>query len=157
MNYVHELRQMVGSRPIILAGATVLILNPKDQLLMILRTDNHCWGLPGGMMEPGESLQETAQRETNEEVGLDVKEMELFGVYSGPDFFYEYPNGDQVYNVSVAYLARYAGQAILIDPEEHSEYKFFGLNELPENVSPPIRPILKDLVQRYLFTANKKL
>ncbi len=77
MSYMHELRKQVGSAPLIMVGAAVLIVNHQNELLMLLRTDNGCWGIPGGAMEPGESLEETARRETFEETGL---------TYSGPLF-----------------------------------------------------------------------
>jgi ADP-ribose pyrophosphatase YjhB (NUDIX family) len=46
-----------------MVGATLLILNQHDQLLMLRRNDNEIWGVPGGAMEPGESLVDTARRE----------------------------------------------------------------------------------------------
>jgi 8-oxo-dGTP pyrophosphatase MutT (NUDIX family) len=69
MDYIKELRECVGHRPVILVGAAVLAVNPEGKLLLFRRTDNGCWGPPGGMMAPGESLEETARRETLEETG----------------------------------------------------------------------------------------
>ena len=57
MGYIQELRQFMGSKPIIMVGAGVLILNQQNRLLMINRTDNDSWGIPGGAMELGESLE----------------------------------------------------------------------------------------------------
>src|SRR5512142_640538 len=108
MDYVRELRQMIGHFPIILTGAAVLILNEREELLMLLRTDNGCWGVPGGIMELGEHLEETAARETLEEAGLRVHDLALFGVFSGPELTYQYPNGDMTYNVIVVYFTRRA-------------------------------------------------
>ena len=67
MGYIEELRALIGHRPIIMVGATVLITDFKGRLLLIRRHDNGCWGVPGGSMEPGESLEQTARRETREE------------------------------------------------------------------------------------------
>jgi 8-oxo-dGTP pyrophosphatase MutT (NUDIX family) len=83
MGYIDELGSLVGGRPLIMAGAAVLILNRRGHLLMMKRTDNGCWGIPGGAMEPGESLEETAIREAGEELGIDIRQMDLFGVFSG--------------------------------------------------------------------------
>ncbi|MBN2548906.1 MAG: NUDIX hydrolase [Anaerolineales bacterium] len=146
IDYILELRCFVGHRPLILAGAAVLIFNDQDQLLLGLRPDNHCWGIPGGGMEPGEQLEETALRETHEETGLEVGLLELFGVFSGPDLFYEYPNGDQVYNVTIVYRT-HDFQGVLPDQtDDASELHFFALDELPENLSPPIRPVIEQLL-----------
>jgi 8-oxo-dGTP pyrophosphatase MutT (NUDIX family) len=100
-----------------MVGAGVIILNPLNRLLLLHRTDNAAWGIPGGAMEPGESLEATAIRETLEETGLAVYDLALFGAFSGPEFFYKYPNGDQVYNVTIIYLVRnYSGEPRLDSP-----------------------------------------
>ena len=147
MDYIRELRQVVGNRPLIMAGAALLLLNPERQLLMMRRTDNQRWGIPGGAMELGESLEDTARRETQEEIGVWVPQAALFGVYSGPELYYQYPNGAEVYNVTAVYIARGVTADIQLNPEEHSEYQFFDLSNLPAEISPPVRPILRDLVQ----------
>ena len=145
MGYIHELRQRVGHRPIIMVGATVLVINQYDELLMMRRTDNGCWGVPGGALEPGECLEDAARRETREECGLEVGEMTLFGIFSGAELYYRYPNGDEVYNVCVVYLTHDVSGEIRVDPGEHSEMGYFAIHALPEPVSPPIKPILEQL------------
>jgi ADP-ribose pyrophosphatase YjhB (NUDIX family) len=143
MGYIQELRQKIGTMPVIMVGATVLILNAKRQLLMMRRTDNTCWGVPGGAMEPGETVEETARRETREETGLEIKSMQLFNVFSGPELYYCYPNGAEVYNVSVVYVTQDVSGPAVLDPAEHTEMGYFPLEALPEPISPPIRPILE--------------
>lgn len=49
------------------------------------RTDNGAWTIPGGMTEPGETVEETARREVREETGLTVGTMTLFDAFSGPE------------------------------------------------------------------------
>jgi 8-oxo-dGTP pyrophosphatase MutT (NUDIX family) len=143
LDYIREIRALVGHRPLIMAGAALLILNDREELLLMRRTDNNAWCPPGGMMEPGERLEDTARREAEEEVGLQVGEMHLLGVFSGPELFYQYPNGDQVYNVTAAYWTReFHGQA-RADPEEGREVRFFPLEALPPNLSPPVRPFVE--------------
>ncbi len=148
MNYIQELRKFVGNRPLIMVGATVLIIDQRDRLLLLQRTDNGFWGLPGGAMEPGESLEETAKRETKEETGLDIEQLTHFGVFSGPELFYRYPNGAEVHNVSVVYQTSRVKGDFDLDPSEHNAYQYFDIEHLPE-VSPPIRPILRELVNRH--------
>ncbi|MFN8400065.1 MAG: NUDIX hydrolase [Anaerolineales bacterium] len=148
LGYIHELRKFVGNQPIIMVGATLLVLNKENQLLMIKRTDNNRWGVPGGAMELGESLEDTVKREIKEEIGVEVKDLELFGVYSGQELYYKYPNGAEVYNVSAVYIIRNFAENVIVNPDEHSEYKYFDVRNLPEEVSPPIKPILRDLQAR---------
>lgn len=84
MSYVAELRRLVGTRPLILVGAEVLVFDRGNRLLLQRRSDSGDWAIPGGMMEPGETLEETARRETREETGLELGQLEFMGVYSGP-------------------------------------------------------------------------
>jgi ADP-ribose pyrophosphatase YjhB (NUDIX family) len=151
MDYIRELRQLVGTRPVIMVGAAVLLLNQENQLLMIRRMDNNCWGIPGGAMELGENIEDTAMRETKEEIGIEVENLELFGVYSGSELYFKYPDGNEVYNVSIVYFAHTFQGKILLDAAEHSEYKFFDIGNLPQDISAPIKPILKDLVVNKKF------
>src|SRR5574338_632437 len=143
MPYIEDLRKIVGHRPLLLVGAGVLISDRRGRLLLGLRTDNLCWGIPGGSMELGETLEESARRETSEETGLLVNSLSLFGVYSGPEFFYTYPNGDQAHNVSVVYQCLdFSGQPRTSG--EHSAWDFFDPAHLPGPLSQPIRAILQD-------------
>ncbi len=65
MSYISSLREVVGNRPIISVGATILVINQKQEVLMQFRSDTLDWGLPGGSMELGETLEEVAAREVN--------------------------------------------------------------------------------------------
>jgi 8-oxo-dGTP pyrophosphatase MutT (NUDIX family) len=144
MGYIEELRKLIGHRPIIMVGASVLVLDAQDRLLLMLRTDNGLWGTAGGAMEPGETIEEAARRETLEEAGLELSDLSLFGVYSGQDLYYCYPNGDEVYSLAVAFVAHAAPGEPVLDLSEHSRWAYFPLDHLPEQVSPPIVGILAD-------------
>ncbi|GAB6108277.1 NUDIX domain-containing protein [Fusibacter bizertensis] len=61
MDYISNLRRHIGTQPIIMCGANVIIINEKDEILLHHRTDQDWWGLPGGAMELGESMEETAR------------------------------------------------------------------------------------------------
>jgi len=144
--YVASLRSAVGHAPLILAGACVAVMDRDLRILLQLRRDNAAWGLPGGLLEPGESLEEAARREVLEETGLVVAALRLYGVYSGRDLFYQYPNGDQVHNVTAAYIAEdYSGR--LHADEEGRALRFFPFDALPQQISPPLVPIVRDIVR----------
>jgi len=142
MDYILQLRQYIGQRPVLMVGAAIFVLDEQDRLLMMKRSDSGFWGIPGGATEPGELVEDAAKRETLEEANLEIVEMSLFGVFSGPEYYYKYPNGDEVYNVTVMYLSR-AWQGEIKLNEEHTEWRWFSADEIPENSSPPIKPILE--------------
>ncbi|WP_339174510.1 NUDIX hydrolase [Paenibacillus sp. FSL H7-0943] len=144
-----ELRKLVGTRPLIMAGACVLLCS-NHQLLLQRRTDNGCWGLPGGSMELGETLEEVAKRELFEETGLTAKGLELFDMFSGKDLYYKYPRGDEVYNVVAAYLCTDFDGALKVDGIEVQELRFFNYAELPSELSPPDVPVIKRFLDRFV-------
>jgi 8-oxo-dGTP pyrophosphatase MutT (NUDIX family) len=110
-DYIGDLRKLIGTTPIIMCGANVILLNEKDEILLHHRVDKDWWGLPGGAMELGESLEEAASREVFEEVGLTCRNMKLFNVYSGKELYYKYPDGNEVYNVTATYICKdYTGK-----------------------------------------------
>ncbi len=142
MDYTLQLRKYIGHRPILMVGAAILVVDGNNRLLMIRHSNSGCWGLPGGATEPGEVVESAAKRETVEEVNLQVGGMSLFGVFSGPELYYKYPNGDEVYNVTIVYLSRiWHGEVKLNDG--HTEWRWFSVMEIPEDVSPPIRPAIE--------------
>ena len=148
-DYIGDLRKHIGTKPIIMCGANVILLNEKDEILLHHRVDRDWWGLPGGAMELGESLEETASREVFEEVGLTCGEMKLFNVYSGEELYYKYPDGNEVYNVTTTYICKdYFGE-ILVDPSEGRDARFFSLNEIPINLSSTINGIVEEFISKY--------
>lgn len=142
MEYIQSLRQHIGHAPILMIGAAILISDEQNRLLLMKRSDSGCWGPPGGAVEPGEVVEKAAKREALEESGLQVGEMLLFGVFSGPELFYKYPNGDEVYNVTIAYLSREVSGEIHLNGE-HTEWRWFSKDKIPENISPPIKPVIE--------------
>ncbi|MEO4053133.1 NUDIX hydrolase [Solibacillus sp. CAU 1738] len=148
MGYIMDLRKIVGSRPLIMVGACVIVINAQQQVLLQLRKDNDCWGLLGGSMELGESLEQVAIRELYEESGLTANNLTLLSVYSGEKFYYQYPHGDEVYNVIAAYECKEYTGGLQCDQEEATDLQFFSLSNLPKNMSPPDQPILEAYIKR---------
>ncbi|MFY3791349.1 NUDIX hydrolase [Ureibacillus sp. MALMAid1270] len=148
MNYIMELRKVVGTRPLIMVGACVILQNEKREILLQLRKDNNCWGLAGGSLELGETLEQAAKRELYEETGLIANKLELFNVYSGEEFYYKYPHGDEVYNVVSAYICNDYEGKIRIEEGESQAISFFDPHNLPQNISPPDLPIIREFIYR---------
>lgn len=131
MGYITNLRQYVGHEPLIGLGATTLVFNNKNELLLNLRSDTNTWGIPGGSMELYETIEETAIRELKEETGIDADELELVTVLSGKEYYFEYPNGDKMCTVIVLFkVLNYTGN-IKVSDDESKELKFFSLDNLP--------------------------
>ncbi|WP_316443687.1 NUDIX domain-containing protein, partial [Escherichia coli] len=76
-----------------MVASGVFIFDSNNHLLLQQRSDNQLWGHPGGFMELGESVQDTARREALEETGLHLGEMELLGIYSGKNLDSTLQNG----------------------------------------------------------------
>jgi len=148
LGYIMDLRQIVGTRLLIMTGACVIIIDKQDRILLQLRADNGLWGLPGGSLEPGESMEEVAKRELFEETGLIAGEINLLDVFSGKDLYYQYPHGDEVYNVVVAYTCREYQGNISRDEKEVKDIKFFKIQDIPSEISPPDLPIINKFLKK---------
>lgn len=105
MSYIMNLRKYVGHSPLINIGATIIVLNDKNEILLNHRSDTNTWGIIGGGMELGESLEEVAKRELYEETNLEAEDVKLLNVFSGKELYFKYPNGDETYTVIALYLA----------------------------------------------------
>ena len=99
MNYCENLRKYVGHNPILTAGTILVVFNEKNEILMQLRSDYKQWGFPGGGLELGETLENTAKRELEEETGLILDSLKLIDLVSGEETYREYPNGDKLYDI----------------------------------------------------------
>lgn len=132
MSYIQNLRKYIGHAPIINVGATVIVLNEKNEILLNLRTDTGTWGIIGGGMELGESLEQTAARELLEEANLTAERFELLDVLSGEELYFKYPNGDETYTVIALYRAIGVTGTLRINDDESRRLQYFPLDALPE-------------------------
>lgn len=143
-NYIMELRKLVGHRPLLQVGASVIVEDDQGRILLQLRTDNHCWGYAGGSVELDEVVEDAAKRELLEETGLIAEQLELFGIFSGMDTHYIYPNGDEVSNIDIVFLCKKFSGILKCQEGEVEALRFFSLEEIPKNISKPlIKPIQK--------------
>ena len=142
MEYFKQLRKHVGHAPLILPGAVVIIVDKHGDVLLQERHDQS-WGLPGGLMELGESLIETARREVREETGLEVDDLILLEILSGPEYYYKIANGDEFYSVTALYTTNIFAGELTPDPEETLSLKFCSLRRLPERMDQEYRDCLR--------------
>ncbi|MPQ43304.1 NUDIX hydrolase [Clostridium tarantellae] len=152
MGYIMDLRKELpnSNRPLIMCSAGVIIVNKQGKILLQKRTDNLKWGLPGGSLELGESFEEAAIREVFEEVNLNVKNLELFNVYSGKECHNIYPNGDEIYNASAIFVTGSYDGILKLDKEESKDAIFFLKEDIPsiEKINPPDRVVIKDIINK---------
>ncbi|MET0959578.1 MAG: NUDIX hydrolase [Psychrobacillus psychrotolerans] len=143
MEYYKQLRKYVGHQPLILPGSNVLILNDKGEVLLQEREPG-IFGLPGGLMELGESFEDTARREVLEETALHIGKLQLCNVYSGPDYYIENPNGDKFYSVSAVFkTSEYSGE-VLADEDESISLQFYPPTQLPTGIMESYRKFIED-------------
>ena len=146
LEYIKNMRKYIGHERLLIVGASVFV-HKDGRLLLQKRKDNGCWADHGGCIELGETVEETAKRELYEETGLTACSLELIGVFSGKELFYTYPNGDRVSNVNIAYLCEDYSGDMITQTDETADLKWFELDKLPENMSPPVIPALKRCVE----------
>jgi ADP-ribose pyrophosphatase YjhB (NUDIX family) len=139
---------MVGKEKVIMVVASTFVFDKENRVLMQKRSDNGQWGFPGGFMDLGESVQDTARREVYEETGLKLEELELFGIYSGPQYDKTFSNGDQVSLVHLTFTCRHYSGEIIKSNEESLQNKFYSLKDLPENIFTAHKMLVDDLLSK---------
>ncbi len=148
-NYITEMRKDVGHAPLMVISCGVIIENDKGEILLQKRRDNGLWAIIGGSMEIGEKFIETVKREAFEETGIEIKELTLFGIYSGEDRIITYPNGDICCGTGIIFkTTAYSGE-IQNNTEEALEHRFFDKTNLPDNMNNYDKQIIIDWTKNF--------
>jgi len=105
---------------------------PGGELLLMQRSDNRHWGLPGGYVERGESVASAAAREVYEETGVRIEVGKLIGVYSDPARqVIDYGDGRRVHAINLCFEARASGSGTATTPHETLATGYFAADALP--------------------------
>jgi 8-oxo-dGTP pyrophosphatase MutT (NUDIX family) len=114
----------------IVPGAQILVTDDQGRVLLQRRADSGNWSAPGGTMDVGETLAQTAVREVREETGLDVEVTGLLGLYTDPRHVIAYSDGEVRQEFVVAFTGRVTGGELQIS-DESTELRWVPLDETP--------------------------
>ncbi|MEU3286776.1 NUDIX hydrolase [Streptomyces longwoodensis] len=120
-------------------SVTAVARNGAGEVLLIHKTDNDLWALPGGGIDLGESAPDAAVRETKEETGFDVEVTGLVGIYTNPGHVMAYDDGEVRQQFSICFHARIVGGQLRTSSES-KEVAFVAPDKLDElNIHPSMR------------------
>lgn len=119
-----------------LAVDAILELVPGHVLLIERRNPPRGWALPGGFVDPGESLEAAVRREIREETGLAIEHAEQLHTYSTPD------RDPRFHTVSTIFVATAHGEVEAAD--DATGARLFRLDALPDDLCFDHRDVLAD-------------
>ncbi|MCI0788648.1 MAG: NUDIX domain-containing protein [Chloroflexi bacterium] len=141
--------ERIGKQGVLRPGASALIFDEaREKFLLTRREDNGRWCLPGGGMDPGESVAEACVREVLEETGLEVRVTKLVGVYTSPDLLVEFADGNVYQPVGFSFEVEITGGELGLS-DETTEFGWYTVAEMEamdmmENHIPRIHDALKN-------------
>jgi 8-oxo-dGTP diphosphatase len=135
-------------------GIGIIIQNAQGQVLLGLRKGSHGageWATPGGHLEFGETIFETAKREVKEETDLDVDGFELVSVADEM----KYIATDNKHYLNIGVKATYAGgEPKNMEPEKCQEWRWFDLDNLPEQMLEGTKLALRNFIAKKIYQPN---
>jgi 8-oxo-dGTP pyrophosphatase MutT (NUDIX family) len=113
----------------VVPSVTAVVLNEDGRLLLIHKTDNDRWALPGGGHDVGESISDTVVREVEEETGIRVSVVRVIGLYTDPDHVMAYDDGEVRQQFSICFRAHPVG-GVLRTSSESKEVRWVSPADL---------------------------
>jgi len=134
-----------------------LILNNKNKLILEKRVDCKNWGLIGGRVEVGESIEDAALRECFEETSIKIKKekLKLLGIYSDINQYriINYPD-NCFHAIDVIFSYQVDKNVVLKKSDESIEVKFFKISDLPIDIVPPAKQPINEFIKLSLICNN---
>jgi 8-oxo-dGTP pyrophosphatase MutT (NUDIX family) len=127
-------------------AAGILAVDDSGAILLQRRRDTGQWALPMGKQEIGETISQTALRESLEETGVELEVVGLVGIYSDPAHIVAYTDGEVRQEYEVTLLGRPIGGAPTVN-EEASDVRWVPPGELN---SLDIHPTMRRQIDDYL-------
>jgi len=100
-----------------------VITDSDDRLLQLKATyGGNRWGLPGGALDPGETIHQALSRECLEEMGVEIKILYMSGMYYHSAY----------HSHALIFRCEFPDDAKITLSEEHSAFKYFDIDTLGE-------------------------
>lgn len=123
----------------VVPSVTAIVRNDEGRLLLIHKTDNDLWALPGGGHDIGESIADTVVREVEEETGIRVEVESVSGLYTDPQHVMAYDDGEVRQQFSICFRARPVGGRLRTSSES-KEVRWVDPADLDElDIHPSMR------------------
>lgn len=120
-------------------AVAAVVRDQAGRVLMIRRTDNDLYAIPGGAQDFGETVTQAVVRETREETGIEVEVTHLVGIYSDPRHIIAYDDGEVRQEFSICFRARPGGGKLRASSES-KEVRWVDPGRLDElNIHPSVR------------------
>ena len=113
----------------VVPSVVAVVQDDRGRVLLIHKTDNDLWAMPGGGHETGESITDTVVREVKEETGYDVEVVALTGVYTNPKHVMAYDDGEVRQQFSICFTARRVGGQARTSSES-SEVRWVSIGDI---------------------------
>lgn len=149
--YIRELRERLGTRRLLMPSVAGIVRDSHGRVLLVRQQDSGVWSTPGGIIEMEDTPADAVAREVWEETGLVVRPTRIIGVYGGPSFVVEYPNGDETQYISCIFECDVFSGSLRPGDDEVSEARFWSRDaarSLP--MSPWLPPVLDRLFDESL-------
>ena len=127
-----------------LSPAVIVLITRGDEVLLArgLRFPGNFYSTPAGFVEPGESLEQTVERELAEELSIKVRDIRYFGSQPWP-----YPH-----QLMIGFTCTWESGEIVVDPTELADARWFTRDNLP-NMPPPLS-IARRLINSYIHASS---
>jgi ADP-ribose pyrophosphatase YjhB (NUDIX family) len=128
-------------------GASAVVADGDGRIVLLRRSDNGRWALPGGVMNIGESIAHAVAREVCEETGLQVEPERIVGIYSDPGHVFAFDDGEVRQQFSICFACRLVGGEIR-PSSESTDVRFFPPADIGRlNAHPSIRLRIDDYLR----------
>jgi ADP-ribose pyrophosphatase YjhB (NUDIX family) len=136
----------------IIPSVNVIVENDKGEILLIQRSDNGNWALPGGAIDIGESLTQAAIREVQEETGITCQITGLVGIYTDPKHIILYTSNNEARQEFSIVLKANILTGALTCSDESSDVKWID----PAEITGPMQGAMRERIQDYIRGSSSR-
>jgi ADP-ribose pyrophosphatase YjhB (NUDIX family) len=145
VDYYHD--PSAPSANSLVVGSSAVVTDYQRRILLHRRSDSGNWALPGGTMDIGETLAQSAIREVKEETGFDVRIDRIIGIYSDPAHVFAYDDGEVRQEFSICFACTIVGGTLHVSSES-TAVEFFTFDALPDlQMHKSIRTRIRDYLE----------